>query len=105
MATIRNRTDMDLQQLKDRLDAYESDHPGATAELYRQNSASIRVRIIHDAFAAMSRTDRHDAVWKYIEVLGEDILQQVTTLILLPQTELQASMVNMEFDDPIMSAL
>ena len=35
--------------------SYEKDHPKAKIDLYRQNSASVRIRIIDSAFRGMSQ--------------------------------------------------
>jgi stress-induced morphogen len=108
MATIiKGNPDEELIQVKERLDAYERDHallPDA-AQLYRQNSASIRIRVINDQFAGMTRSRRHDQVWKYFAVLPEEVQEQITMLLLLPTSELKSSLVNFEFDDPLPSRL
>ena len=104
-AVIRGTEDQELSHLKQRLAAYELEHPGAKAELYRQNPASIRIRVTDNRFAGMPRSSRHREVWKYLQELSEDIQQQITVLLLLPEAELKSSLMNLEFEDPVPSTL
>jgi hypothetical protein len=102
---VKGPSDADLLQVQERLERYERDHPGSDAALYRQNNASIRVRIIDDRVAGMSRSSRHREAWQYVQDLPEDVQQQITVLLLLPTAELGGSLMNLEFDDPLPSAL
>ncbi len=43
---IRGKSDPVIDEIKGVLSSYEKDHPGAKIDLYRQNTASVRVRII-----------------------------------------------------------
>jgi hypothetical protein len=47
---VRGKPDAEVQALKDALDGYEAEHPGAEAALYRHNPASIRLRVIDGRF-------------------------------------------------------
>src|SRR5258706_9886648 len=79
MATIsRGASDEFVERIKAALDEYERQHAGATAELYRQNTASIRIRIVDKRFAKMSKSQRHDEVWDFIAAhVDNDTLQEV----------------------------
>jgi hypothetical protein len=90
-----------LQALRD----YENQHPDAQIEAYRQNSVSIRVRIIDPDFAGISRAERHEIVWRFLEPLPDDVQSQMSLLILLTPEELPTSIANLEFDNPIPSSL
>ena len=107
MSTItRGSTDHAVTVLKAALDRYEADHPGSKATLYRQNSGSVRVRVVDDGFAGMNRARRHDAVWAYLEQKVEgDTLQEVSVLLLMTPDELNRSLANLDFEDPIPSDL
>lgn len=107
MATIiHGSTDDVVQRLKTALDAYEEEHPGATAELYRQNPGSVRIRIIDRHFEGMGRSRRDEVVGAYLtQQVGEDILSEVSLLLLLPQSELSHSLTNLEFENPRLSQL
>lgn len=99
----RDKCVLSLQQA---LDEYESEHPGADASLYRQNPGSVRVRIVDDRFAGMTRSRRHDHVWEFLsERVSNDVMAEVSVLILLPTAELKTSLANLEFEDPTPSRL
>jgi stress-induced morphogen len=106
MATIpRGKTDDDVQQIRDWLTEYEKAHPEANAEVYRQNSASIRIRIVDPRFAALDRVERHDQLRRELSQLPEDVQQQISLLLLLPPAELRSSLASLDFDDPLPSTL
>src|SRR3954465_4765508 len=107
MATItRGSSDEFVQRIKTALDAYEQNHPGARASLYRQNSGSIRLRIIDDRFADWSKGKRHDYAWKFIaDRLSDDDAEEISMLLLLASGEPASSFLNSEFDDPVPSNL
>ena len=105
MATVtRGPTDSYVEKIRTVLDDYERKHPGAQAEVYRQNSASIRIRIFDDNFASLSKGDRHDRVFDFLAAgLDNDTLQEISMLVPVVRSEKQ-SFISAEFDDPIPSA-
>jgi len=107
MAIItRGSQDGLVLKIKSILDTYEQLHAGAKANVYRQNSASIRIRVVDPRFVSMSTPDRHDDVWKFIsDQLTDDELQEVSILLVLAPQEERSSLMNLEFDDPIPSRL
>lgn len=72
---------------------------------YRQNSASIRVRIIDERFRGKTRGERDRMVDPYLETLPEATQADITVLLLLTRAETARSMMNVEFEDPIESLL
>jgi len=85
-------------------DEYVKEHPGAKAELYRQNTASIRIRIADQRFAKMSKGKRHDLAWDFLAArLDEDTMQEISVLLLISPTELDSSFMSFEFDHPVKS--
>ena len=105
MATIvRGNADAEVRALKDALDVYEAEHPGADAALYRHNPASIRLRVIDPRFEGMTRSRRHADVWNFLAArVKEDALADVSQLLTLALSELKMSFANFEFEDPIPS--
>ena len=101
----RGETDGILDRIIEALRTYESDHPRAAIDLYRQNSVSVRIRIIDPDFAGQNKVDRNKTTWKYLDALGDDIQSDISTLILLTPEEKQKSLANLEFEDPVPSAL
>jgi stress-induced morphogen len=105
MATIvRGTTDKAVADLRAALDKYESLHPGSEASLYRQNPGSIRVRVIDDRFAGMSRSQRHDELWDFLShEVGDDVMGEVSVLLEFPRSELARSLANLDYEDPLPS--
>ena len=80
---------------------YLKNHPSAVADVYRYNSAIIRVRVVDPAFASCRWAERDAEIWLVLkDNLEEDILSQLHMLLLLAPEELDASIMNREFDDP-----
>jgi len=107
MATItQGSIDPEVQALKDALDAYEAAHPGADAALYRQNSASIRLRVIDRRFEGMTKSRRHADVWDFLATrVPEDTLADVSLVLTIAPAELKHSFANFEFEQPTPSRL
>jgi stress-induced morphogen len=74
-------------------------------EAYRYNSASIRVRVIDGRFQNKSKSERHEMVYPLLKDLPEEILSDVTILLLLTPEELDTSPMNVEFEHPSPSRL
>ena len=99
---LRGSQDTMVKALKNALEAYEDRFAGSSGSLYRQDRADIRVRIIDERFAGMSRSRRHNQVWKFLaDIVGDDVISEVSTLILLPPTELKGSFANLDFEEPL----
>jgi stress-induced morphogen len=102
---VRGKGDSFTDQVVDALESYESQHPGAEIEAYRRNSVSIRVRIVDPDFSGISRAERHEIVWRFLEKLPEEVQSQVSLLLLLTPEETKSSIANSEFENPIPSSL
>lgn len=87
------------------LAGYRKHHPTAQVEVKRQNSVSIRARIIDPDFEGIGRAKRHETVWRFIEILSEEDQSQMTMLLLLTPEEKAMSLANLDFDNPIPSSL
>ena len=94
-----------LSQIADALCQYEKDHPGARISLYRHNSVSVRIRIIDPSFATINKTRRDKTIWPLLPSLPEDVLSEITVLLLLTPEELESSLGNLDFERPIPSML
>lgn len=105
--TDANKKDVDVQvqQVLGVLDQYKGEHPNARIEVRRQNSVSIRIRIIDRDFGRLHRVDREPAVWSVLETLPQEVFTNITMLLLLTPDETQGSLANQEFEDPIPSRL
>jgi stress-induced morphogen len=102
---MRGSSDAVIEQIIGALRLYAADHPGSQIDLYRQNSVSVRVRIIDPEFAGRSKVDRSNDVWKHLGALPDEVESEISTLILLTPEEKQKSFANIEFEDPVPSTL
>lgn len=100
---IRGKADNVLKKFAQALDKYAAEHAKAKIEIYRQNDVSVRVRVIDPEFEGMDRSDRHDLVWSMLEDLPEEVLWEISVLLLLTPKEAKTSYANMEFDHPATS--
>ena len=103
--SVGGTSDKIVKQVLEALRPYEEQHPSAQIEAYRQNSVSIRVRIIDDDFSGISRTDRHEHIWTFLEKLPEEVLSEMSLLVLLTPAEAKNSFASYEFDHPTPSDL
>ena len=101
----QGKTDAAIKKVIGQLDRYEADHPQAEIEVYRKNAASIRVRVVDPAFQPLSRSERSRMVWPLLRELPEDVLSEVSMVLLLSPEEKASSLVSLEFDDPSPSRL
>jgi stress-induced morphogen len=107
MKTAKKKQDRDSKQLAKILrEYYIPAHPNATLDVYRYNSASIRLRVIDPDFAGTSLIERDDEIWAVMrERLPEDIISQLTVILLVTPTEAKKSIMNEEFEHPTPSHL
>jgi hypothetical protein len=103
--TIRGSSDDTLLSIKTALQDYDEQHPDARIELYRQNSISVRIRVIDPAFVRMEKSDRHEKVWGHLEKLPEEVQSDISMVVLLTPEEAKMSLANLEFDDPSRSLI
>ena len=101
----RGESDGVIERMIEALRTYEADHPKSRIDIYRQNSVSVRVRIIDSDFADQSKIERSKEVWKYLNSLPDEVQSDLSTLILLTPEETSRSFANLEFEDPIPSSL
>jgi hypothetical protein len=102
---VRGNGDPFTDQVLAALHPYKTQHPGAEIQAYRRNSASIRVRVIDPDFSGISRAERHEIIWRYLEKLPEAIQSQVSLLVLLTPSETTTSIAKLEFENPAASRL
>ncbi|MEO6810377.1 MAG: hypothetical protein ABI353_14775, partial [Isosphaeraceae bacterium] len=99
--SLRGTSDNIVALVLQALRGYKDQHPHARIDAYRQNSVSIRVRIIDPDFAGVRRAERHEILWRFLELLPDDVQSQMSLLILLTPEELPMSFANLEFDNPV----
>jgi stress-induced morphogen len=99
------RSDPILRQIAKALREYDQAHPQAVIEAYRQNSVSVRIRVVSPDFAGKSRAAREDEVWPFLDKLPADAAAEISLLLLLTPEEAKNSLASLEFDAPIPSQL
>jgi hypothetical protein len=97
------KPDVQVQQILDILAEYEHAHPQVQIEGRRHSPVSIRLRIIDPAFQGLNRLDREPEIWTLLHRLPEDVLVNITMLLLLTPEEAEHSLASQEFDSPIPS--
>ena len=101
----RGKSDDIIDRIIAVLRTYGKDHPRAAIDLYRQNSVSVRIRIIDDAFGGMNRPERSDMVWRYLVSLSEDDQSEISSVILLTSDETERSFANFDTENPVRTPL
>lgn len=77
-----------LDAVREVLLAYQRDHESSRADAFRENPAVIRVRVIDRRFEGMTRSRRHDAVFRRLaKRLGDDVAEIYELLALAPSEE------------------
>lgn len=101
----RGKSDDVLDAIIAALQPYQTDHPQARIDLYRQNAVSVRLRIIDPEFAGQGRPQRSQSVWQHLGQLPDEVQSDISTVLLLTPDEAGRSFANMEFEDPVPSKL
>jgi hypothetical protein len=99
------RPDPILRQIANALGEYEKAHPHAKIKVYRQNSVSVRIRVLNPEFAGRSRAQREKEVWAVLNNLPEEAVAEISLLLLLTPDEAKNSFASFDFDHPIPSKL
>jgi stress-induced morphogen len=94
-----------VTKIRGALEAYREKHPRASVDAYRQNPASVRVRVIDPDFQGIDRVDRDSLIWTHLHTLPEDIQSEISMLVLLTPGETDSSLANLEFEHPIPSRI
>lgn len=102
---IRGKGDPEVIAFAEAIASYKQAHPGAEIVVRRQNSVSIRGRIIDPGFREIPRSKRHEIVWNCFTNLDELVQDQISMLLLLTPEEQETSLANFEFEHPIPSRL
>jgi hypothetical protein len=99
------KLDKPLRLIKAALEQYAASHPRAEIDAYRHNSVSIRVRVVDPTFKGQTWAQREEDLWAILEKLPEEVVAEISLVILLTPQETKKSIANMDFEDPIPSKL
>ena len=101
----RGKSDRIIEGIVASLSGFEEKHPMARIDVYRQDSVSVRVRVIDPDFAGKTKSQRSQEIWNYLDKLPEELQSDISTILLLTPDEAKASFANVEFEDPVPSKL
>jgi stress-induced morphogen len=107
MADILGKPDDITVAIKSALDEYDRNHSRARTDVRRQNSASVRIRIIDSAFTGLDRVQRENLVWPMLRKLPEVAQDDISMLLLLTPEESTSPglLMNFEFEHPLPSPI
>jgi hypothetical protein len=102
MPPAGQKTDQAVRKIQDALRRhYQPLHPQARIDVYRYNSASIRIRVIDPDFKDKDMTERDDEVWVILKKhVPTPPLDEVNLILLLTPAETKTSLMNQEFENP-----
>jgi stress-induced morphogen len=102
---LNKASDSVVSRIEDALKKYGVQHTRAAINVYRQNSAAIRIRIIDPDFSGLDLVERDTRLWRILDELPEEVLNEITLLLLLTPEEVGSSFANHEFENPLPSRL
>jgi hypothetical protein len=94
-----------LKQIVEALKKYNAAHPRANIVVYRHSSVSVRIRVISSEFKGTRWAEREDDLWPILRELPEEVMAEISLLLMFTPQEAKKSFANMEFDDPVPSPL
>jgi len=95
------------RQVREALREYEQAHPDAEVEVKTQGrySPTIRVRIVDPRLDGVPVFERDKEVWRLLDELPADTVQDITMLLMLTPQEKERSITSLDFDNPQPSQL
>lgn len=103
--SMAHTPDAEVEEIEKSLSNYKQNHPLARIDIQRRHEVSIHIRIIDPDFEGTDRVDREPEVRKLLDTLDDETFQNVSVLLLLAPSELDRSLANMEFENPVPSRL
>jgi stress-induced morphogen len=97
------KNDRAVKKIQDALSEHKQADPDAEIDIHRHNSVSIRIRITDPDFKGSDLVERDNQLWKILEKLPEDVLSQISLLLLFTPEERKKSLANAEFERPVSS--
>ncbi len=97
------KNDSAVKTIRDALSEHKKAHSEAEIDIQRLNSVSIRIRITDPDFKGSDLVERDSQLWRILEKLPEDVLSQISLLLLFTPEERKKSLANVEFERPVSS--
>src|SRR5437764_5629528 len=102
---IRGKKDPSIRQFVAALERYQAQHENAEIEVFRRNSAAIRVCVVDPDFEGKSDHERDRMVWPLLQQLPRDVIWELSILLLLTPDETKKSFAYFDFKHPLPSRL
>jgi stress-induced morphogen len=98
MIKFNDMSDATVKAFYESLQPYIKEHSAAKVDVYRQNSGSVRIRVVDPDFQGVSMADRDQNLWPLVENLPEDVFSQLSLLLLLTPKEATDSFISRAFE-------
>lgn len=79
--------DAAIQQIADALAPFDKQSQAAKIDVVRENSAAIKIQIIDSQFVGLTKVERSQRVWPFLRLLGSEIQDEISALVLLSPAE------------------
>jgi stress-induced morphogen len=93
-------TTVQKQAFMKALKPYLAEHRRATVDMYRRSRFALRIRIIDPDFAGLDRVDRDELIREYIKSVPDEVMDELSMLLLLTPDEVEQSIANFDFENP-----
>ena len=103
--SVETADDEVLRRIADKFEPYCRQHGHAKIHVQSRNPVTIWIRVIDPDFAGVDRADRHEILWKFIESLDENDLNQISLLLALTPQEAEKSPGSLSFEHPAVAYL
>lgn len=98
------RPRLSIDELNAVLKEYRAAHPAASTEVYRYSPVSLRVRVVDPGFKGMNKPERSRQVWPLLRTLPDDVLSELSMVVLVSPDEVETSIASRDFDAPVVPA-
>ncbi len=95
------KSDAAVKKILEVLANYAKGHAKAKIDVFRSNNVSIRIRIIDPDFTGLDLVERDTLIWKFLDELPDEVISEITLLLLFTPKEAKKSFANMDFENPV----
>jgi hypothetical protein len=88
------------EHLKDLIADYKAKYPKARVDYYLKDDW-VRLRFIDPSFKGIGKFARHHRLWKYLERLPDEIVQDLSMLVAITPSERKLSGYNLKYEDEL----
>lgn len=96
----KSATQAQEKAIRKALAPFLAKHPKAQLDMYRRNQYALRLRIIDSAFEGMDLVERDTVIREYLDSLPDDVMDDLTMIVLVTPKETATSIANFDYDNP-----